>query len=989
MRVILTHENADFDAIASLLGAHKLYPGALPVLPRRINRNVQAFLALYGAELPFVDPNMLPRGRRIHRVILVDTQSITSVRGMGQELDEVLIIDHHTPPQSLPPGWVFRGEMLGATTTMLVEVLSARLIPVSRIEATLMLSGIYEDTGALTYSATTARDLRAAAWLLDRDASLQITNEFLYHPLSPAQHAIYEMLLDNMETLQLEGHNVIIAWAQAPPGMDEEISTLAHKLRDLLKPSALFVLVDMDGHTQLVARSTTDDINVDEVAQHFGGGGHARAAAALLRERPVASVLAELREVLPRFVHPRLTVRDLMSHSIRTVTPETPIQDVSNRMLHTGHEGFPVVDDQGRIVGLVTRNAVDRALQHQWGQQPVRRIMEPGEVAVAPEDSAESVRSLMIRTGWGQIPVVKEGHLTGVVTRTDLIHLPPSERETKRLEISRRMEAAFPAPLLELIRCTGEMAAEQGSTIYFVGGLVRDLLLEQPIFDVDLVVEGDAIRLGRALTHKYGGELRTHSRFGTAKWLLAPEIWQRVTGCDRPPNQSCDRLQVGGPACLRSPDRATDQSYGEPPAAAQTGTVRDRPELGNRCGWPPDQSCGRLQVSGPACLRSPDRATDQSYGEPLAAAQTGTVRDRPEPGNRCGRSPNQSCGRSPDRATPENLPAFIDLVTARTEFYTRPSALPTVERSSIKQDLHRRDFTINTLAIRLSPGHWGELLDFFGGQADLENGVIRVLHSLSFVDDPTRILRAARFETRLGFHLDVRSESLIADALPLFHRVTGGRIRHELELIFNEARPEAALERLQDLGALAAIDPALASGSARRAFARMRERLDSDFWQLDADDLVRLHWALFLYRLDAPALRNIAQRLMMPRRLSNALYQLPALRQILAQLPELEKPGDVVALLEPLTSPLLAASWLVTETPAIQEQLTRYWTEWRHVKPELTGEDLKRLGLKPGPLYRQIFAALREARLNGEIHTREEEEEFVERVKSCKLQVAS
>ncbi len=589
-----------------------------------------------------------------------------------------------------------------------------------------------------------------------------------------------------------------------------------------------------------------------------------------------------------------------MSHSIRTVTPETPIQDVSNRMLHTGHEGFPVVDDQGRIVGLVTRNAVDRALQHQWGQQPARRIMEPGEVAVAPEDSAERVRSLMIRTGWGQIPVVKEGRLTGVVTRTDLIHLPPSERETKRLEISRRMEAAFPAPLLELIRRTGEAAAEQGSTIYFVGGLVRDLLLAHPLFDVDLVVEGDAIRLGRALTHKYGGELRTHSRFGTAKWLLAPEIWQRVTGCDRPPD--------------RSPNESGVQPH---------------------LGLPPKTYA--------------DRATPESH-------QTGTVRDRPELGN---------------------LPAFIDLVTARTEFYTRPSALPTVERSSIKQDLHRRDFTINTLAIRLSPGHWGELLDFFGGQADLENGVIRVLHSLSFVDDPTRILRAARFETRLGFHLDARSESLIADALPLFHRVTGGRIRHELELIFNEARPEAALERLQNLGALTAIDPALASGGARRAFARMRERLDSDYWQLDADDLVRLHWALFLYRLDAPALRNIAQRLMMPRRLSDALYQLPALRQILAQLPELERPGDIVALLEPLTSPLLAASWLVTENSAVQEQLTRYWTEWRHVKPELTGEDLKRLGLKPGPLYREIFAALREARLNGEIHTRGEEEEFV------------
>lgn len=859
MQVILTHENADFDAIASLLGAHKLFPAALAVLPRRINRNVQAFLALYRAELPFLTPQELPRGRHIRRVILVDTQSLTSVRGMGPELQEVLVIDHHAPPETLPPGWKFTGDLLGATTTLLVESLSARLMPVSRIEATLMLAGIYEDTGSLTYPSTTARDLRAAGWLLDHNASLDIANDFLHHPLTPEQQALYEALLAHVETLHIGGHPIVITWAQAPPSLDEEISTLAHKLRDLLEPSALFVLVGLDLHTQMVARSTTDDINVDAIAQHFGGRGHARAAAALLRDQPVGAVTAALREALPRFVHPRHTVRDLMSYTVRTVHPEDRIQDMAQRMIHTGHEGFPVVDHEGKVVGLVTRNAVDRALQHNWGNQPVRRIMDAGAVQVAPEDSAERVRALMIEKGWGQIPVVSGDQILGVVTRTDLIRLPPTEQENDRQDIIRRMERAFPAPLLSLIRQIGERAAARAEHLYFVGGIVRDLLLDQPIFDVDLVVEGDAIALCRALVHEFGGEIRQHSRFGTAKWLLDAEVWRAI---------------------------------------------------------------------------SPDL---------------------PE-------------------ARRQRLPAFIDFVTARTEFYTHATALPTVERSSIKQDLHRRDFTINTLAIRLSPAHWGQPLDFFGGRADLQDGIIRVLHSMSFVEDPTRILRAARFEARLGFHLDPRSEALIAEALPLLGRVTGGRIRHELELIFNEARPEAALERLQTLSALQQIDPILASDQrVRGVFSRLRETLDAAYWKLDADDLVYLHWALFLYALDAVSIKRIAARLMMPRRLTDALLQLDTLRQILEALPTLTRPGDVVARLEPLNRPLLAAGWLLAEEASVKEQLLAYWSAWRHVQPLLTGADLKALGLPPGPLYRRIFDAARIARLNGEITTVEEE----------------
>lgn len=856
MHVILTHENADFDAIASLLGAHKLYPNARPVLPRRVNGNVQSFLTLYGAGLPFVEPDTLPRGQHVHRVILVDTQSLTYVRGMSKDVHDVLVIDHHTPPDVLPAGWRFQGELLGATTTLLVEALSARLSPISRVEATLMLAGIYEDTGSLTYAATSSRDLRAAAWLVEQGASLEVVADFLEHPLTSTQQTIYDTLKENVETLKINGHPVALSWAKSPPNTDEEVSTLAHKLRDLLDPSALFVLVEISGNTQFVARSDTDDINVAEVAAHFGGGGHDRAAAAFIRHRRAIDVFTELRTLLPDFVRPRVKVRNVMSLGVRTVHPDDPIHAVHQTMLRTGHEGFPVVGSEGNILGLVTRNAVDRAKQHQWEYQPVERVMQHGAVSVSPEDSVERVRALMIQTGWGQIPVVEGGQLIGVVTRTDMIRLPPSEANAVQQDIIRRMEQYFPAPLLALIRQIGEEAAQQGYDIYFVGGIVRDLLLGQPLVDVDIVVEGHAIALGKALAAKFGGEIHAHSRFGTVKWTLPQELVM-----------SNEKLVM----------------------------------------------------------------------------------------------------------------SHIDLVTARTEFYEHPTALPLVERSSIKQDLHRRDFTINTLAIRLDPQRWGELLDFYGGKADLEAGMIRVLHSLSFIDDPTRILRAARFEARLGFHLDLQSESLIANALPMLDRITGGRIRHELDLIFHEAQPEAALDRLQALGALAHMHPELVSDTwLRDRFVRLRQPENLALWRIDAaQELDFFYWGLFLYRLSPEALEGTLRRLLMPRRIGGGMRALPLVHATLPHLQTLERPSQIVTLLEPLPDEILPLAWLASDSPTVKAKLERYAHEWRCVQCALTGQDLKQLGLPPGPVYRHIFETLRAARLDGEIATREDEERRV------------
>lgn len=859
MEVILTHENADFDAIASLLGAHKLFPGATPVLPRRVNRNCRAFLSLYGAELPFVHPDDLPR-RRIRRAILVDTQGLTTLKGMTPNL-RVDVIDHHKVDRELPPEWNFSGEPLGATTTLLVEEIAERGISLTRVEATLLLMGIYEDTGSLSYVDTTPRDVRAAAWLMERGANLAVANEFLHQPLTPAQQELYEQLLDDATTHEVGGHAIVTTAVRAPD-YQEEISTLAHKLWDVLEPSALFVLVGLNDHVQLVARSTTNDIDVAEVATRFGGGGHARAAAALIRNRALESVRSELLAILPHLVRPAITVEQIMSRGVQVLSPNTTVAEANDRMRRTGHEGYPVVEG-GKVIGLLTRRAVDRALQFGMAAAPIRQVMEPGSVTVTPNDSVDKLQRLMIETGWGQVPVVDRGQIVGVVTRTDLITLWGTHpNHSQRARIQARLEEALPPQTLALVRRVAETAQQMGYSLYFVGGPVRDLLLGLPIVDVDLVVEGDAIRLARRLARELGGRVVAHRRFGTAKWLLTRRVWYQV-------------------------------------------------------------------ADGP----------------------------------------------------PEQAPKAVDFATARTEFYTHPTALPEVERSSIKQDLHRRDFTINTLAIRLDPPHWGELLDFYGGEADLRNGVIRVLHSLSFVDDPTRILRAARLEARLGFRLDPRSEALIANALPLLDRVSGDRIRHELEQILDEQEPEQALCRLHQLGVLRQIHRDLRCDDwVRSRFRAAREELDATAWALDDDDRRSLYLALLLYRLSPQSLEAVLQRLKVPRAEAAPLRMIPELRKTLRRVAPARRPSRIFRALRPFPTLLLATAWVASERESLRDKLYRFQTVYRHVEPALSGEDLKRMGLRPGPLFGRILETLREARLDGRVATREEEEALVRRM---------
>ena len=335
-----------------------------------------------------------------------------------------------------------------------MELLQESNLELPPVQASLLLLGIYEDTGSLTYAGTTPRDVRAAACLLEAGADLHILAEFLNPPLSSEQRRVYELLLKSVETHTIHGQTIVIAQADAGE-MDDEISSVAHKLRDLLDPDALFLLVSTIEGVRLVARSTTDRVNVAEIASLLGGGGHERAASALRRKNPAApadapglltSTRQALLDLLPGHVQPSITVGQIMSRRPRLLTPETTLQEAVQWMQRYGYEGYPVVKD-GQVVGLLTRRAVDKAVAHRLNLN-AGSLMEGGQYCVNTTDAIQQLQQVMAASGWGQVPVVDpaDGQIVGIVTRTDLLKsLSQPHRPPEGENLAARLESAMPA----------------------------------------------------------------------------------------------------------------------------------------------------------------------------------------------------------------------------------------------------------------------------------------------------------------------------------------------------------------------------------------------------------------------------------------------------------------------------------------------------------------------------------------------------------------
>lgn len=867
--LVTCHANADFDAFAAMLAVRHLYAPCVLLFPGTQERGLQKIVATLDSERYNLCESDDIDWDAVTRLVVVDTRQRDRLNHVARLLDRdnvrIEVWDHHPDSGDDVAATINHWAEVGAVTSLIVKALATSDAALDADEATLLGLGIYGDTGSFTYTSTTPLDFESAAWLLTRGMRVNDIDDMAAHELTSAHVRALNSLLESARTYTINGIAVVIAEASMEHYLGD-FAYLAHRLMEMEKFTVLFAVGRMEDRIQVVARSRTELINVGTVCAELGGGGHAYAASASVRNM----MLNEVHDAIVRNLRGQLgedkTARDYMSTPAVGVESDKPIRAADEIMLHFGLKAVPVfVPGTRRCCGILDAQTASRARLHGLGEFSVENYMLRNPTLLPPDAPLSELSSIIVGARQRLVPIVEHGEVLGVVTRTDLINVfanepvqlkendPPAVKPRNVAKIMRDRLSAHTRSILEL---AGNLGRKLALPVYVVGGFVRDILLDRDNEDIDLVVEGNGIELAKALAEALDGRVREHRKFMTSVVIY--------TGPD---------------------------------------------------------------------------------GEELR----------------------------------------IDVATARLEYYEYPAALPTVELSSIKMDLFRRDFTINALAIRLDCSPYGQMVDFFGGQRDIKDGIIRVLHTLSFVEDPTRCLRAVRFEQRYGFHLDPAAEKLIKNVLSLnlLDKLSSSRIYHEYSHMCTEPNPPACFMRMEELGLLKAVSPLLTLIPTRReTLLRMREMV-SWYHLLYLEEPVQ-HWlAYFLalcHNLNYEDARSVYERLGLPPQRRAAVFHLREKARYLCarleswQRKQSEKHTDVFGfwkMLEGLGLEFLLYLMAATDEEGLQKNLSRYITQWRREKADIGGSDLIALGLRPGPRFTEILRQVLAAKLNGTAATPE------------------
>lgn len=899
MDLILCHTTADFDALGAAVGLTRLIPGSKIVLTGGAHPPVKDFLALHRDEYSLIERRSV-NPKKIRSLTVVDTQQRDRLGKAAEWFDlanvrEITVYDHHLGQDLDIRATKSYIVPLGAVTSLIVEELQKQNISITPVEATVMALGIHVDTGSLTFEHTTPRDALALGWLMQQGASLPVINQYLDPGLSPQLQQLLKQSLEHLQYLCVGGYT--IAWVLLKtenfvPGL----SSLASDLVSLSEIDALLLasetpVAENDQRLTIIGRSQIKSVNLNQLFQPFGGGGHSNAAALNLRGVNAQEILNQLIKGIKSQIPQPLTARDLMSSPVRTIRPETTIAEAQRTLLRYGHSGLCVVDTQGKLLGIISRRDLDIALHHGFSHAPVKGYMTTILKIITPDTSLPQIEALMVTYDIGRLPVIENDKLVGIVTRTDVLrqlHQGNTELSAQNSELENSphtphsglhtfLQTRLTPVLWKLLTQASLCAEKRGWNLYLVGGGVRDLLMAEDsagslmICDIDLVVDG---------FHKTADV--------GAGVELAKELQKLYPTA---------RLDIHG--------------------AFQTAALL----------WHKD---------------------------------------------------------------PELDSLWVDIATARTEFYPYPAANPEVEASSIRQDLYRRDFTINAMALRLTPPRVGELLDFFGGLLDLNAKQIRVLHANSFIEDPTRIFRGVRFAVRFGFEIEAQTEAYIRYAIQsgVYDRTAQQnsrtpalqtRLKAELKYILQVPYWKNALLLLDKLGALYCIHPTL---KLDKELSRKLLLLERCLQRFDSQQTLT-HWQIRLEAIIAhlaPEYRSkVAKNLQLGEDSIQRLEKLaPNFNEIMKLLPNCQFPSQIVKILRQYDAQMLILIAIQSQRE-IRRKLWHYFTVLRHVQPILNGNELKKMGYNPGPQFREILDTLLAATLDEVINNKFESEEFVKK----------
>jgi tRNA nucleotidyltransferase (CCA-adding enzyme) len=873
--IITTHVNADFDAMASLLAAQKLYPDALVVFPGAQERNLRNFFIQSMVYLfNIVDLKKINLDA-VRKLVLVDTRQAGRIGKVADVLKKPDLIihtyDHHPLKRDDIHAHFEVHSLTGATATILTEIIIQKELEITAEEATIMCLGIYEDTGSFTFPSTTHRDLNAAAFLLSKGANLNVIASLISREISPEQVAYLNDLLQRAVTHNINGMEVVVTTLTLDDYLPD-FAFLVHKMNKMENINTVFALALMENKVYVVARSRTSEVDVGAVVTQLGGGGHMYAAAATIKGKTLTQVEQELFKVLYREVKLKRQARHLMSSPVIMVHSNATCHHARKMLTRYNINVLLVFEPKGEkdiLLGYISRQVVEKAIYHKLGDVAVKEYMTTEMKCAGPDADLIQIQDIIIENKQRLLPILENDNILGVITRTDLLNILVQQtrlvrkdgidpaKETKHVRtrnVLNFMRERLAKRILDIFQEIGAVAESLGYEAYVIGGFVRDLFLYRINEDLDIVIEGDGIIFAKKYAQKIGARLHTHRKFGTAVIVLSDGF-------------------------------------------------------------------------------------------------------------------------------------KIDVASARLEYYKFPAALPKVEFSSIKLDLFRRDFTINTLAIHLNPGHMGRLIDFFSAQKDLKDKAIRVLHNLSFVEDPTRVFRAIRFEQRFRFTIGKLTANLIENAVKMnfFKRLSGRRVFSELQHILNEEDPVSALVRLQDFNLLKVIHQSVDLNNVTM------ELLNAVKEVLSWHDLLFLEeslsrWAVYFMALIRPCSSMVTKEICRRLEISQRLEKLFSVDRFDSEncLNWLEQHQDVKnsILYQQLSrfKPELVLYMMANAySKRTQKIISRYYTHLRHINISINGNDIKEIGVKPGPIYHKTLKAVLAARLNGQVVSRKEELAFARR----------
>ena len=858
--VITTHKNMDLDALGAVVGLKRLYPDAAVVLPDTKGSDVVRLLKENPDILEYTEESSFSGS--VDRLIVADTDSLEripeSVRSRITEKTEILVFDHHSRNFDLPAEVHYKEA--GSTSAIVSLLLKGKGIVPSPYEASVLLLGIYADTGSFRYPSTTPLDLLAAAYLMGLGATISFVRRYLPGDLTDLEIDLLKVLKDNLRTVEVNGNLIGITYGRFDTYVGD-VSHLVSRLLEVTGLPALFGVVEVQGTTFLIGRSQSSKVDVAEVAEEFGGGGHPEAASASLKGKTVFEVLDRLRAILPQKVEPLKRAKDVMTSPPITVLKTETVSSARLTLMRNSINAAPVVDETGRLVGVVNRALLDKAVYMGLESEKVSEVMERDFLTVSPDSPLSLVEEIIIDRHQSFVPVVENGKPVGVITRTDLL-LNVYRHEISEISsfykkrfsssphfrnVSELLKGALPENLYNLIKEIGKIADRVKLNAYIVGGFVRDLILGRKNYDIDIVVEGDATLFAKQVAKELGAKVHTFDRFKTATLVFSD---------------------------------------------------------GTR----------------------------------------------------------------------------IDMASARTEVYRAPGAFPEVDVAPLKKDLFRRDFTINTLAIKINSSDFGRLIDFFGGLKDIKDRKIRVLHSLSFVEDPTRILRALRFATRYRFDLGRHTEKLLKMAVErkLFKTVEGQRIYHELKQIMLEENPLRVLLKLDRYGILKELFPGINWNRQKKdLFERVRKLVN---WHKltfpgSETDYHLVYFGALLYREPLNRVEEYLKKLSFPEKEAERLVSyLKELHRTARALLNSSIPSEVYRALERKDDEFLLL--LAAALPEQEGKVLNYMKEWRFIKPLVSGKDLKNLGLRPGPHFKEYLNTIKYAIIDGKLPKEDRREQL-------------